>query len=268
MKTKVLLIFNVILLCVVILMGLYIYNEKNEAGKETNVFYGCMENFMNPFFADISKNMEPQMLPQHSFCTFGIQLTLLQDDIQSSNAYYMYQKIYCDTVLMCLRLYDRKESEGNEKHVFYGCVENPIDPLFSDALIKAREQNEITYRMCQELYYNTWKAQYETIMQIIRKKCKYEEDIENYDLFEREIEEGFDRMKPLILNEMLDNYDMPESPEKHGYGNGTNGALLMYQGTVYRTACMFFQPMLDKEEYSFPKEEIQASIAEILGDIE
>ena len=59
---------------------------------------------------------------------------------------------------------------------------------------------------------------------------------------------------------------MPKSPEKHGYGNGTNGALLMYQGTVYRTACMFFVPMLDKEEYCFPQEEIQEAIAEILDD--
>ncbi len=242
MKTKGLLLVNIILLYAVILMGVYICNEKNEM--ENEMHDDCVENFINLLLADISIDI----------------------NAQESTIYHMHRNLYYDSALMCLRMYDREKGEESETHVFYGCVENPIDPLFSDALIKARGQSEITYRMCQELYYNTWKSQYETIMQIIREKCKYEEDIENYELFVREMEEGFDRLKPLILNEMLDNYDMPKSPEKHGYGNGTNGALLMYQGTVYRTACMFFVPMLDKEEYCFPQEEIQEAIAEILDD--
>lgn len=265
MKTKILLIINIILMCAVILMGMYIHNEKNEEKNQTHFFNDCVKNLMDSF-SDVSiNNADTQVLTSSSFHASGFRPILENGDIIGLNTYCMYRKLYYNTALMCLRIYNGKEETENGTHVFYECVENPIDPLFSDALLKAREQDEITYRMCQELYYNTWKSQYEAIMQIIRRKCKYEDDIENYDLFEREMEEGFDRLKPLILNEMLDNYDMAESPEKHGYGNGTSAALLMYRGTMYRTACMFFEPLLDKDEYSFPQEEIQKSIAEILG---
>ena len=101
-------------------------------------------------------------------------------------------------------------------------------------------------------------------MGIIRNKCKYEEDIANYELFTKEMEEGFDNLQPLILNEMLDNYDMLESPEKNSWGNGTQDRLLMYQGTMYRNACMFFMPLLEENEYVFPLGEIEQDLSEII----
>lgn len=145
---------------------------------------------------------------------------------------------------------------------YYECMENPIDSLFAEALHYSNVMVE--YRQIQELYYDTWKTQYDNIMGIIRDKCKYEEDIANYELFTKELEEGFDNLQPLILNEMLDNYDMPESPEKNSWGNGTRERLLMYQGTMYRNACMFFMPLLEENEYVFPLSEIEQDLSEII----
>ena len=141
-------------------------------------------------------------------------------------------------------------------------MENPIDSLFAEALHDSHVMAE--YRQIQELYYDTWKTQYDNIMGIIRNKCKYEEDIANYELFTKEMEEGFDNLQPLILNEMLDNYDMLESPEKNSWGNGTQDRLLMYQGTMYRNACMFFMPLLEENEYVFPLSEIEQDLSEII----
>lgn len=63
---------------------------------------------------------------------------------------------------------------------------------------------------------------------------------------------------------MLDNYDMPESPEKNSWRNGTRGRLLMYQGTMYRNACMFFMPLLEENEYVFSLGEIEQDLSEII----
>ncbi len=119
----------------------------------------------------------------------------------------------------------------------------------------------IEYCQIQQLYYETWIAQYNDIMKKIRKKCIYDEDIANYNLFINEMENGFDKLQPLILNEILDNYNMPESPEKDSWGNGTQETLLMYCGTMYRNACMFFIPFLEKSDYSFPVNEVKESLS-------
>lgn len=153
-------------------------------------------------------------------------------------------------------------AEQDRNNVVYDqCLENPIDPLFAEALYDAPDM--ANYRQIQELYYDTWKTQYDNIMKIIRNKCKYEEDIANYELFTKEMDEGFNNLQPLILNEMLDNYNIPESPEKNSWGNGTRGRLLMYDGTMYRNACMFFIPFLEESEYVFPLNEIEESLSEI-----
>ena len=141
---------------------------------------------------------------------------------------------------------------------FYECMENPIDPLFAQALNDSRIMAQ--YRQIQKFYYEIWKAQYEDIIKKIRKKCKDDEDIANYELFTREIEEGFRQMQPLILNEMPGNYGMSKSPEKNGPGNGTNERLLMYQGTMYRNACMFFIPFMSENEYTFPVHEVRQTL--------
>lgn len=147
---------------------------------------------------------------------------------------------------------------------YYICMDNPVDPLFADALSDSHIMAE--YRQIQELYYNTWKTQYDHIMKDIRKKCRYKEDIADYDLFAKEIDQGFDRLQPLILDEMLHNYDIPECPEKHSQGNGTQQALLMYKGTMYRNACMFFISLYDKNDFRFPTDEVERSLSEILQE--
>lgn len=144
------------------------------------------------------------------------------------------------------------------------CLENPIDPLFEKALSNSHVMTE--YGQIQQLYYDVWIAQYNDIMKKIRKKCKYDEDVANYKLFTNEMEKGFDQLQPLILNEMLDNYKIPESPEKNSQGNGTQERLRMYQGTMYRNACMFFIPFLEKSEYTFPVKEVKESLSKITGD--
>lgn len=181
-------------------------------------------------------------------------------------------------VFMGVQLYKGKQEVLAEKQkvetvegknvTYKEAITNPIDLLFAEALGNAHI--EVTYRALQELYYNTWKTQYDNIMEAIRKKCQYDEDIANYDSFikevERETEDGFHKKEPLILNAMLDNFEMPESPEKHSYGNGTNYRLLLYKGTMYRNACMFFVPSFDEGEYSFPIETVKAEINKILED--
>lgn len=146
----------------------------------------------------------------------------------------------------------------------YNCLENPMDPLFAQALSNSHVM--IEYRQIQQLYYETWIAQYNDIMKKIRKKCIYNEDIANYNLFIKEMENGFDKLQPFILNEILDNYNIPESPEKDSWGNGTQETLLMYRGTMYRNACMFFIPFLEKSEYSFPVNEVKESLSKIAKD--
>lgn len=157
-------------------------------------------------------------------------------------------------IFMGLQLYKSRQEVLAEKHADETAEENnntdkesitnPIDPLFAEALGSAHVQ--VTYRALQELYHDTWKPQYEAIMSIIREKCRYDEDIANHDSFikevERETKNGFQMKEPLILNEMSDNYEIPKGPEKYSYGNGTDDRLLLYKGTMYRNACMFFVP--------------------------
>lgn len=155
------------------------------------------------------------------------------------------------------------ESKHNMTGGHYNCLENPIDPLFAEALSNAHVMAE--YRQIQQLYYDIWIAQYDTIMKKIRIKCKYEEDIANYTLFTDEMEKGFERLQPMILNEMLDNYHVPESPEKNSWGNGTQETLLLYRGMMYRNACMFLIPFLEKSEYTFPVNKVKDSLSQMTG---
>lgn len=145
---------------------------------------------------------------------------------------------------------------------------NPVDMLFAEGF--GRSDFAYQWRGLQELYLETWKNQYSVVMGVIRGKCRYDEDIANYDAFikemERELEKGFEKKKPLILNTFLDNFDLPESPEKHGWGNGTGEGLDLYKGAIYRNACMYFANELDGEEYSLPAAEVKAEIDKILSD--
>lgn len=173
-------------------------------------------------------------------------------------------------IFMGVHMYRDHKARADEREKIniavqnYNCLENPVDPLFADALTDS--SITIEYSQIQQLYYDTWAEQYDAIMEKIRKKCIYDEDIANFNLFTNEIEKGFQNLQPLVLNEMLDNYHIPKSPEKDSWGNGTQETLLMYQGTMYRNACMFFIPFLETSEYTFPINEVKESLSKITGD--
>lgn len=144
------------------------------------------------------------------------------------------------------------ENESNEKmdyfYDFFMC--NPIDNYFKDKF-QNHTQAEMDRRDYQKLYLKVWKQEYDSIMKIIKKKCESDEDITRYKTFINEVNSSYNLLQPLLLAEMLDNYAEPESPEKYSYGNGTQPMLDMYQGMIYRNACMLFIPYL-QDEYSFP----------------
>jgi hypothetical protein len=137
----------------------------------------------------------------------------------------------------------------NDYSNFY-FMSNPIDQYFMEKLGKSNLP-EIEIRDYQTAYLKVWRKEYKIIMGIIRNKCIYKEDISNYNKFTHETESSFDKMKPLLLNEMLDNYKIKESPEKNSFGNGTAAKLDMYKGMTYRNACMLFIPYLESD-YKFP----------------
>ncbi|SFS01091.1 hypothetical protein SAMN05661086_03206 [Anaeromicropila populeti] len=76
-------------------------------------------------------------------------------------------------------------------------------------------------------------------------------DIKRYNTFIQEIELSYDKIQPLLLAEMLDNYNYSEGPDKYIYGNGTQSMLDMYKEIIYRNACMLMVQYL-KDEYTFP----------------
>lgn len=116
-----------------------------------------------------------------------------------------------------------------------------------EELFSSQVQGEMDRREYQELYLQVWQKEYDTIMDIIKKKCVSKEDISRYQNFTNEVSSSYNTLQPLLLAEMLDNYTMPESPEKYSYGNGTQSMLDMYQGMIYRNSCMLFIPCLDGE---------------------
>ncbi len=144
------------------------------------------------------------------------------------------------------------ESESHETldYFYYFLMDNPIDNYFKDKF-QNHVQAEMDRRDYQKLYLKVWNQEYDSIMNIIKKKCKSDEDITRYKTFIKEVDSSYNLLQPLLLAEMLDNYAEPESPEKYSYGNGTQPMLDMYQGMIYRNACMLFIPFL-QDEYSFP----------------
>jgi len=147
------------------------------------------------------------------------------------------------------------EKQGNEvqfldKYSNYYFMTNPIDEYFATKFSDST-MCEIEFKDYQTAYEAVWKKEYNTIMTVIKNKCTYDDDIEIYNNFTKHIENSMADIEPMLLAEMLDNYNMPESPEKHSWGNGTSTALKMYNGMLYRNGCMLFIPYLE-DEYLFP----------------
>lgn len=140
--------------------------------------------------------------------------------------------------------------ESNKSYLSYIFMNNPVDEYFSKKF-EDLTLSEIEIKTYQEDYLKVWKNIYDNIMNIIHNKCIYEEDIAKYNNFIKEINNCYENIEPLLLLEMLNNYSIPESPEKYSYGTGTADGLKMYKGMIYRNACMLFIPYL-VDEYQFP----------------
>lgn len=71
-------------------------------------------------------------------------------------------------IFMGVHMYgENKEVSGEWKRINtveqdYNCLQNPIDPLFAQALSNSHVM--IEYCQIQQLYYETWIAQYNDIM--------------------------------------------------------------------------------------------------------
>ncbi len=145
---------------------------------------------------------------------------------------------------------EKQAAQTLDKYSNYYFMTNPIDEYFATKFSDSYMCN-IEFKDYQEAYETVWKKEYNTIMTIIKNKCIYNDDIDIYNNFTKQIETSMVDIEPMLLAEMLDNYNMPESPEKHSWGNGTSAALRMYNGMLYRNGCMLFIPCLENE-YKFP----------------
>lgn len=140
--------------------------------------------------------------------------------------------------------------KDSQDYSYYFFMSNPIDNFFKDKL-QNDIQSEMDRQDYQKFYSKIWKQQYTSIMAVIKEKCTSEKDKIRYKNFTNDISSSYKILQPLLLAEMLDNYTYPEGPEKYSYGNGTKAMLDMYQGMIYRNACMMFIPYL-QDEYTFP----------------
>lgn len=275
MKLKVSVACNIILLIIVVVMGVTAYNGRSDEPVET--IDDAAENHLENDFARLLReevlNSAQDAAENHLENDFArlfreevLNSAQNAADSHSENDFAPPQSKRKLPVLNDPVMEQQEEQPSSPipgeivwRMRNYECMQNPVDQLFMEALSGAG--SEVNYRSCQELYYDTWKAQYEEIMEVLYEKCKSEEAIADYEMFVKEMEEGFGRLQPLIEMEMLDNYDIPEGAEKNTWGNGTLARLLMYEGAMYRNACMFFIPFLDADEYQFPQETVLESLS-------
>lgn len=153
----------------------------------------------------------------------------------------------------------KQEKEVPETTNILDCLfmKNPIDQFFSERL--RNHKSEIEYEMVQRAYASVWEAEYKKILGIIQNKCSYSEDKEIFERYIKESKEVYGNSESALLAVMLDNFNLPEGPEKHSYGQGTTAGLKMYQGMMDRNACVMFIPYL--EDYTFPDvKELEESI--------
>ncbi|WP_455718775.1 hypothetical protein, partial [Anaerosporobacter sp.] len=142
------------------------------------------------------------------------------------------------------------KNEVNNNYTKPYFMMNPIDKYFIEKF--SNYKNQVEYKIYQEAYLDIWKTEYNTIIEIIQKKCIYKEDIDIFNNFnDKMIETSFDKIEPALLAVMLDNFSIPESAEKHSEGVGNVYALKMYKGMLYRNACMLFVEYLG-DNYKFP----------------
>lgn len=149
---------------------------------------------------------------------------------------------------------------------YLNCIfmNNPIDQYFLKQL--NNQKSEMDYETIQETYMNVWKQQYKIILDILKKKCIYDDDKDIFSQYSDCPEKIYEYSKNALTTVMLDSFSIePGNPAKESYGLGTIEGLKMYQGMFYRNCCMIFIPYLEND-YSFPtNESLDSVIQDNLG---
>lgn len=129
---------------------------------------------------------------------------------------------------------------------------NPIDMVFSKAFDSV-QASESMRRDLRERYKKIWKDQFDALMDTMAKKCKTDKDIENLNQYRNYTYSAISNLQPFLLNCMLDNFEMEESPEKNSWGNSTQSALDFREGMIYRDAVLFIYNMNSSKEFDLPE---------------
>lgn len=93
------------------------------------------------------------------------------------------------------------DSIGSLSYIF---MNNPIDQYFVNQL--KHPKSEVDYESMEQTYSKVWEQEYEKILDIIKKKCKYSQDKDTFSKYNKYSEEVYDNSKEALLTVMLDNF--------------------------------------------------------------
>ena len=170
--------------------------------------------------------------------------------------FYLFTVIFL-CVIICVQAViiivngnSNKKKETVTKPAFI--LTNPIDMVFSNAFDSV-QASESMRRDLRERYKKIWKDQFDALMDTMEKKCKTDKDIENLNQYRNYTYSAISNLQPFLLNCMLDNFEMEESPEKNSWGNSTQSALDFREGMIYRDAVLFIYNMNSSKEFDLPE---------------
>lgn len=237
-----------------------------EWGKYSFIISGIEDNLSKNYFVDIMvmETQETEAVAQKK--SLQPWIADITNDVTEQWIYLPeireYVLVHSDNSVECLEetVLRSEDSIIEEITMFdttktyeYRLMRNPIDDYFLQKLNSASSYVEI--RDYEYFYLVVWQHEYEKIMSMLQERCVMEEDKKRLRIFVKEVPESFERMKPFIEAEILNNFEYSESPEKYSYGNSTMAKLMLYEGMHYRNACMLFANSMYLTGYQFPSEE-------------
>ena len=238
-----------------------------EWGRESLIISGIEEKLSKNYFVDIMvmEAQETEAFAQKK--SLQLWISDITNDVTEQWLYLPeireYVLVHSDNSVECLeetvlRLGGSMIEEeitmfDTAKTYEYRLMRNPIDDYFFEKLNSASSYAEI--RDYEYFYLAVWQHEYEKIMTMMQERCVMEEDKERLQIFMEEVPESFEKMKPFIETEILNNFEYSESPEEYSYGNSTMAKLMLYEGMHYRNTCMLFTNSMYLTSYQFPTEE-------------
>lgn len=249
------------------ILELPIITTSIEWGRESLIISGIEEKLSKNYFVDIMvmEAQETEAFAQKK--SLQMWISDITNDVTEQWLYLPeireYVLVHSDNSVECLeetvlRLGGSMIEEeitmfDTAKTYEYRLMRNPIDDYFFEKLNSASSYAEI--RDYEYFYLAVWQHEYEKIMTMMQERCVMEEDKERLQIFMEEVHESFEKMKPFIETEILNNFEYPESLVKYSYGNSTMAKLMLYEGMNYRNACMLFTNSMYLTSYQFPTEE-------------